>query len=192
MLSDYRKSTHYVIDIETLGTKPGCPIMQIAVAMVEEAKIKKVFCTSVSIEQCASYGLDKIDLSTVSWWILEHPRVFSAVFSNSAKSDNHPNLCLNELTTFCKRCNKEVFFWSKHPAFDFPILEKAYEIINSRMNLSLQVPWKYWEVRDIATLEDKRFLKSKPYKNLHDAKEDAIREAQTLIHAVWPEVYEDE
>jgi len=103
----------------------------------------------------------------------------------------HPYLCLNELTTICKHYDKDVFFWSKHPHFDFPILERAYEIINSRMNLSLQAPWKYWEIRDIATLEDKLFLKSKPSKNLHDAKEDAIREAQTLIHAVWPEVYEE-
>ncbi|WP_290372467.1 hypothetical protein [uncultured Parasutterella sp.] len=46
-------------------------------------------------------------------------------------------------------------------------------------------PWKYWQIRDIATLEDKLFTTREPELNNHDALLDAINEANVLIDVVW-------
>lgn len=181
MLSDYKNSTHYVIDIETLGIKPGCPILQIAAVQVQYGEIKQTMQVPVSVASCKKYDLWNIDEKTVKWWMSEHPETFLSVLSDSIYGKALDE-ALEDLIDFCIRPGEpQRFLWAKHPMFDFLLLESALK------NCDFMVPWKYWEIRDIATLEDKFFLKSEQQKNSHNALEDATNEAQTLIQAIWPE-----
>lgn len=179
MLSDYRNSTHYVIDIETLGTKPGCPILQIGVVQVRDGEVKDTLLVPISIDSCQNSNLWKIDDKTIEWWLSEHPETFVSLLTDSIKKGKSIGEALVKLIEFCDSNTIFNFFWSKHPAFDFPILEKAFKACR------YTAPWKYWEIRDIATLEDKLFLGSEPKTNSHNALDDAVNEAITLIQAVW-------
>ena len=184
MLSDYKKSTHYVIDIETLGTKPGCPILQIGAVRVKDGEIKEDKLIAISNDSLCRNNFRKIDKKTVLWWFYEHPVTFSALISDSVFEGLPTDKALITLIEFCNSDCSSAFFWSKHPCFDFPILEKAFK------TCEVKEPWKFWQIRDIATLEDKLFLKSEPQKNSHNALDDAENEAMTLIRAVWPEIKE--
>ena len=181
MLSDYKKSTHYVIDIETLGTKPGCPILQIGAVQVRDGEIEKSKLITVAFSYPYKEKFKKIDKKTICWWLYEHPETLSALISDSVYEGLPISQALIALIEFCDLNRSSAFFWSKHPCFDFPILEKAFKTCKYKK------PWEFWQIREIATLEDKCFLKSEPQKNSHNALEDAKNEAMTLIQVIWPE-----
>lgn len=181
MLSDYKKSTHYVIDIETLGTKPGCPILQIGAVQVRDGEIKESKLITVAMDPFCKDLFRKINKRTIFWWVYEHPETLSALISDSFFKGIPIGEALIDLIEFCDLNRSSAFFWSKHPCFDFPILEKAFK------TCKVEEPWEFWQIRDIATLEDKCFLKSEPQKNSHNALEDAKNEAMTLIRVIWSE-----
>lgn len=184
MLSNYKNSVHFVIDTETLGTRPGCPILQIGAVRVESGVATRQGEFFASVGSNVRIGQNTIEMATLQWWTQEHPHKFDEILDNS---ENHEIAdALAGLTEFCaprQRCETQ-FFWSKHPHFDFPILEAAFE------KLEKPTPWRFWQIRDIATLEDELFIKREPVKNDHDALSDAINEANILIAAVWGDEYD--
>lgn len=139
----------------------------------------------MTIDSFERNNLWKIDDKTIEWWLSKHSEIFVSLLMDSIKRGRPIEEALTTLREFCESNTIYNFFWSKHPAFDFPILEKAFKVCRRL------TPWKYWEIRDIATLEDKCFLKSELQKNSHNALDDAKNEAVTLIRAIWPEVYEE-
>lgn len=179
MLSNYKKSVHFVLDIETLGTRPGCPILQIGAVRVESGVATRQNEFFASIGSNMRNGLNTLEMATLQWWQARHPQQFQKILDNS---ENHEIMdALDDFIEFCSplwrgECQ---FFWAKHPSFDFPILDAAFE------KFDRPTPWRFWQIRDIATLEDEMFVKTEPVKNDHDALNDAINEANVLIEAVW-------
>ena len=178
MLSDYRSAIHFVIDIETLGVKPGTPILQIGLVTVSDGTIQDVSEFKSSIESNFRYQLTGVDPITVDWWQRKHRGKFDRLLTLIEGANL--NDALHGLTEACALPPEQAsFFWSKHPQFDFPILEAAFE------KMGQPLPWNFWQVRDIATLEDRLFIESVSKPNDHDAVNDAMNEAAVLIEAVW-------
>lgn len=180
MLSNYKKSVHFVLDIETLGTRPGCPILSIGAVKMYNGILERQQEFFASLGSNVRLGLNEIGVETLRWWEEKHPEQFRRLQANSENRELSD--ALEDLNQFCNPIVQRIalhYYWSKHPHFDFPILEAAYEAIGK------PPPWKYWQIRDIATLEDKLFTAREPELNNHDALLDAINEANVLIDVVW-------
>jgi len=135
--------TDLMLDIETLGTAPGCVILSVAAVPFykSDGKIAEShFHMNVDIESCLDAGL-KIDPNTLHWWIQK-----SSLFLELQKDTYELKGVLLSLDRFIKyHCKDDVRVWGKGPSFDSAILRDAYD----RFKLSL--PWKYSKERCVRT-----------------------------------------
>lgn len=171
-------NSEVIIDIETLGTKANSVILTIgAIKFKRFEELKELskydtFYIRINTESCKKKGLE-VDKETVKWWN-EQPKLvrYESVF--------HPDRCnleegLNLLSDFVKgsRC-----IWSQG-SFDSIILNNAYE------KCGIEIPWKFWEIRDSRTLFDvmQIDLKSIEYKNeeVHNALVDCYRQLMATV-----------
>jgi len=83
---------------------------------------------------------------------------------------------LIELTNFLKDCK---YIWANSPNFDCVILENAYRCCN------LEIPWKYWNLRDCRTIYDlgNTSLKSITAETKHNSLEDCYNQILCLNKA---------
>lgn len=171
---DYTKCSHLVVDIETLGTEIGCPIIQIGAVSVKKEfgqwVIENVFSQSVTIESNIFFGFTKFSDETISFWG-KNKDAFSDIF----KSEKVPVDCA--LESFVKSIPQGIdYFWSKGTDFDFPILKNAIR------RFGFCVPWKYHQVRDLRTIMNPLFTGDYNLgKVVHTAISDALLEAKALI-----------
>ena len=91
---DIPNSLHFVIDIETLGVKEGCPIFQIGATaqslfdMVnDKEEVFHTFYTRPSIKSCLEYGLTNIDEITLEWWASQPNFLFAKQLHDYGESD---------------------------------------------------------------------------------------------------------
>lgn len=134
---------HVMVDIETMGKKPGCAVISIGAVEfdLKTGETGKKFYCNIDLEDCQKQGLT-IDASTVWWWLSQ---------SESSKLSLMPEKLLLEtaLLSFKKwfeYLDKDIMIWANAPSFDLSILSAAYEV------LGYQQPWKYWQERDVRTL----------------------------------------
>lgn len=137
-----------MIDIETLGTKPGSAILEIG-ANIFTDKIEKEFFYPVCLKSNLKYGMT-IDQNTVDWWAKQSAR--EKVFTSKNVSLSY---ALRSFTAdiishlkFPKEQFKDILVWGNGASFDITLMEEAYR----RCSLEDKIPWKYWNVRDVRTL----------------------------------------
>jgi hypothetical protein len=163
-----------MIDIETLGTKPGAVILSIGAVMFGPAGLGETFYAPVLLESCVNVGLN-IDPGTVTWWMRQSDEARAAAF----RADAAP--VWQVLGDFFDWFNAQR---AKHPwchgaTFDVPILENAFEACN------LAAPWAYWSVRDTRTLYDLAGVKvERAAGTHHNALDDAINQARAAAQAM--------
>ena len=128
-----------MIDIETLGTEPGCAIVSIGVVRFDVGGVipDSGSYWSVDIESCQSHGLT-IDAETLKWWLKQPDVVQEQLRGGYAL----PGV-LAELSNYI---DSDDVVWANPPKFDAAILEAAYGVVDQ------DVPWKYWNLRDSRTL----------------------------------------
>lgn len=138
--------SHIMIDIETLGTKPGSAILSIgAVVFSAEGVSESTFFRAISLQSCIDVGL-KIDPATVAWWMSQSDAARAAAFPAETE---HLNVALFALRDwFVEQSGEQT--WCHGAAFDVPLLETAYEAAG----LAQLIPWKFWNVRCTRTLYD--------------------------------------
>lgn len=159
--------TMIMLDIETLGTEPGCTILQIgAYDGTTEFEI--------TIDPVAStkHGFI-IEPRTVMWW-----------FEQSDEARLHVTKAgVNPTKALCYLANsfrwKDAQIWCNGASFDFPILKAAFRMCN------LELPWPFYNEMDFRTL--KNLINKETFKSLrvqpelaHSALSDAKAQYQTL------------
>lgn len=171
---NYKDMNHIVIDIETLGINAGCPIIQIGAVHVKDGEITDTFNCYPQLENQLLEGF-RIETDTLRWW-LKHAVQLDKIFS---EQNVILKTCLNAFIDFIQWTN--VLYWGCSPSFDLDIL--AYAMRHYGFN----VPWMYWQERDIRTIRNEAFIGDFKPKNdyPHDALADATEEAEILIKAVW-------
>ena len=155
-------TTHLIIDMETLGTKPGCVVLSLAcVPFTFESPIdlntllKSGFYVKFdTVEQIQKYKR-KVEDGTIQWWKKQHSEEAKSVIKPS-KDDVSLEHGLRALSKFIGTTNynlKSSFVWSRGIYFDGPLLESIYDNVDS-----LSMPINTWMYRDIRsyvdTLED--------------------------------------
>jgi len=167
--------TDIMIDIETLGTKPGCVLLSIgAVEFNNKGEFGKEFEMIIDVENSVAWGL-KIEPRTVMWWMEQN--------QEARKKISEPGEGLSEaLEAFTKAFSwKNAQVWCNGASFDFPIMEAAFQAVD------MKKPWQYYNERCFRTikgmLSKEKFdsLKVSP-KIAHSALEDAKAQALTLVN----------
>lgn len=132
-----------MLDIETLGTAPGCVILSVAAVPFFKADGQisdRYFHMNVDIDSCLEVGL-KIDPAALHWWIQK-----SSLFLELQKNTADLRPVLIALDHFIQStCTQDVRVWGKDPSFDNAILRDAFDRFN------LKLPWRYSKNRCVRT-----------------------------------------
>ena len=159
-----------MLDIETLGTRPGCVVLTLGAVKFNphnSTQYGETLYIRPSIDEQTAMDRE-IQEDTAAWWETQATDVKEEALSN----DNRISLSqtVQQLNKFCVGVNQ---MWAQGPAFDFVILENLYR------SLGEPTPWNFWQIRDSRTLfgalGDPR-IKGKA--GLHNALEDSISQAQ--------------
>lgn len=166
-----------MIDLETLGIKPGCSILSIgAVAFDPEVgKLGEEFYLVVNRESCRSAGLEE-GQSTIDWWENQSLEA-REVLSHAEEGGLTLGEAISKLTEYLTQFGLgRVRVWGNGSDFDNAILAVCYD------KLGEDVPWKFWNNRCYRTL--KAINKGPRLKRegiYHNALDDAKSQAQHAL-----------
>lgn len=171
---------HIMIDIETLGTRPGSVIAAIgAVAFdpVAGTLDDDDLLLHVDLASAQKCGL-RIDAETVGWWLRQSEMARGETFAAAGRDTLDGSLqCLTEFW----RSKRAPFAWSHGAGFDLVLLESAY------FACSLIVPWKFYNARDTRTIYALACINPKDYfgpgTTAHNPLDDARAQAKAVIAA---------
>ena len=158
--------TDIIIDIETLGTRPGCPIIEIGACAVETAtgRIFEEFSMRVNpgihFETVKAAGLGQDPYSdphsdfakTCAWWMRDTERtgVLAAIMNpvNEIADLRTALGCLRDWMLRRMPDPKRARVWGNGPSFDIAILDQAYR------DNGIERPWICWQERCVRTALD--------------------------------------
>ena len=183
-LSEYSRDWHLMIDIETLGKLPGCPVMSIGATFFkpETGAIGDTFYRQIGLASEEANGA-KICGDTVLWWMQQSEQARNSLCATGTAVND----ALVELNDFCARkCDPDYLqVWANSPSFDLAILANAYA------RAGLTQFWKFYNERDVRTLvELGRQIDVNPKRDMpfegepHYALDDAIHQAK-YVSVIW-------
>jgi exodeoxyribonuclease VIII len=164
-----------MIDLETLGVIPGCPILSVGAVMFNPRSgvLGDTFYVVADQDQ-AVYGF-KSEPRTLEWWSRQSEEA-RAVFDYPARVSIKDMLAL--FSTWFKERNDSIV-WGNGGDFDPPILAKAYAMVG------YPIPWMPYNVRCYRTIKNLRpDVKIKRHGSEHNALADAIAQAVHLMDIV--------
>lgn len=134
---------NFMIDIETIGTKPGCAILSIAaVPFGSESEFAEELYIKIAKESNAEVGLIA-DPVTLSWWAKQKPEAYAEAFGGTT----HIREAMQSLHQHLKPYDK-IRVWGNGASFDAPILEAAFAACGMRE------PWKYYDSMCYRTMKN--------------------------------------
>lgn len=161
-----------MLDLETLGTKPGCVILQLAAVEFEGDAILALFDVKIDIKSCLEAGL-YIDTETLKWWS-QQENIGSVMTGTESLRE-----ALEAFSRWVALCESGEI-WANGASFDFPILAAAYE------KVGLEQPWSFRDercLRTVRALSGVGDLKGRELVGLaHDAMSDCKYQVANLQH----------
>lgn len=164
--------THAMLDIETLGTRPGAIVLSIAmVRFSDEAH----FSINLKQDEQRALGME-IDQSTHDWWAKQDRAAWDAATVNPISLVP----ALQYVTTWLNWAGPDRLIWCHGATFDCPLVGELYR------RVGLPCPWNFWEVRDTRTLYDLAGINVKDYPvpPPHIALNDAISQTRAANDAL--------
>lgn len=173
-MTDYGSKRHLMIDIETLGNKPGCVVTSIgAVVGTLDNGIDDTFHIRIDPANAQSRGLT-LDADTVRWWMQQSSQAQLEVTGGTEPLGK----ALHDFRTFIESRNVD-YVWGNAPTFDCAILRAAYEAVGKG------TPWSYRQERCFRTLGN---LLPQPHIERegthHNGLDDAIYQFKVLESAL--------
>ena len=163
-----------MIDIETLSTDNNASILTIGAVKFFRTnfKITSKFYKRITQESNKYYDRH-FNENTINWWNTQDEQAKKEIFEN--KDRINLSTALQELSIFCRGARA---IWANGICFDINILESAYEACN------LDVPWKFWNIRDVRTIYDIADVNLNNFKrqnNLLDNHHNALDDCETQL-----------
>lgn len=162
-------TTHIMLDIETLGTRPGCLVLSAAfVRFSDEAQVS----LNLSIADQEALGLEK-DPQTLQWWA-EQERTAPGAWEKATASPFRLEVALPYISSWIKWAapDGDFLIWCHGAPFDAPILGEVFR------RAGVDCPWggrDFWRIQDTRTLYNlagvnpKDFAVPPPHVALNDA-----------------------
>ena len=163
------------MDLETLGTKPGCPVISIGAVFFDQSgvHIDSKFYTVLSVKEQLKNGRT-IDPDTLKWWMNQEGAA-RKVFSEEAVGVADGLTLYRE---WCKERAPGIVVWGKGANFDPPIIENLFD------EYKVGVPWSFRNVRCFRTFEAlycKNVKIDFDTKVAHVAVDDAVYQAEVAV-----------
>jgi hypothetical protein len=155
-------SMEIVVDLETLGTRVGCPIIEIGACAVDSEngaivanfsrRVKdSLNCTIGEVERIAKDGdpYDGDKTETCRWWLKEEGRaaVLAAILGGGIPLRSALSDFADWMSGFV-RGDVRPRLWANGPSFDAALLSEAYRMCD------LPRPWSYRDERCVRTALD--------------------------------------
>jgi DNA polymerase III epsilon subunit-like protein len=163
---------HIMLDLETLGTRPGDTILSIgAVWFTPEGEEKSTFYCTINQESSKAAGL-RAQKSTIEWWQKQSPEAREAAFKGELGLES----ALKQFSMWLPPGESNLIY-GNGANFDNTLLAAAYRALKQ------EVPWKYWNDRCYRTISA-MFQKSRVERTgtYHNALDDARTQAKRLTH----------
>lgn len=158
-----------MLDLETLGTKPGSMILSIGAVVFGHGEITDTFYRRIDVKSCEVFGLS-IDAGTVVWWMQQSQEAREEFCRQSLRIDH----ALEAFSEWLGKDDREI--WGNGSDFDNSILAEAYR------RCGMQQPWRYSQNRCYRTV--KALFPECPMLYTmasHNALNDATMQAQHLM-----------
>ena len=166
-------TTHAMIDLETLDTKPSCQILSLGAvkfnALTNSEPHSELY-IKPDIDQQDANGRTSSD-STIEWWSKQDSKAMEEAFSAEGRMDI--DTMLTQLTKWLVGVD---VIWGHGYGFDITILEDLYR------NWNRPIPWQFWQVKDSRTLfscckvDPRKAMQS----DLHNALADSYFQAKSV------------
>lgn len=158
-----------MLDLETLGQKPGSVIVAIGAVKFGNGEIIDSFYGRVDPESCVALGL-RMDTSTVMWWLKQE----NAARIEITKPGQHLAEVLRQFSIWLADADAEI--WGNGAGFDNVLLGDAYD------RAQLPRPWKFQNDRCYRTMKSLRPDVPMPRAGTHhNALDDAKSQAMHLM-----------
>lgn len=158
-----------MLDLETMGTRPGSAIVAIGAVRFGGGQIHDTFYRRIRLRSCTDFGLT-IDADTVLWWMGQSQEARMEVI-NSEGATSLPQ-ALHDFKGFVQ---PEDRVWGNGASFDNALLAEAYA------RAEAQMPWKFWNDRCYRTLKAMSPVPMTRTGTHHNALDDAISQAEHLM-----------
>lgn len=164
-------SAHVMIDLETYGVVPGCPVL--AIGAIVFMNDDRGLLPSYTYYGVARANQDEWNLfpekNTIDWWS-QQTEDARKVFTDPAAMEL-PAL----LAEFSEWLPKDAIIWGNGAGFDCPILARAYHAVG------LPLPWKFYNERCYRTIKSLAPSVSISRSGTHhNALDDAVSQAEHL------------
>lgn len=184
--------THLMVDIESMGKKPGAPIVSIGAVFFDPAsgQTGPEFYKVISLESAMEWG-GVPDASTILFWLKATPEARSEIIMDHAIPLDDALLQFKDFIAENAANGKDtVQVWGNGATFDNVLLEDSY----ARTGISC--PWKYWNNRDVRTIVElgkavgytprhEIPFEGEPHKAISDA-----RHQVKYVSAIWQHLTE--
>src|SRR5262245_9687443 len=128
-----------MVDIETLGTRPGSVILSVGAVRFDETGLaEERFYRPIDGFDSLMHGLTT-DTATVGWWRLQSAEARGALQPGRPLAETMGAL-YKYIAAF-----DSTLVWAKGPDFDLVLLEAAFNAVNQKK------PWSYRNARDVRT-----------------------------------------
>ncbi len=179
--------THLMVDLETMGKKPGAPIVSIGAVFFDPSsgKTGAEFYQVINLESSMSFGA-RPDASTILWWLKQSPEARSAiVVDDTVGLVEALEQFLDFIAENAANGSRTVQLWGNGSSFDCSLLEAAFELADT----PFPIPhWNYRDVRTVVELGKAVGLNSRydiPFAgDQHNALADARHQVK-YVSAIW-------
>jgi len=138
-------SPHCMIDLETLGTKPGCVVFSLGACVFNAHGVHDAFYRIISVKPQLAVDL-RVNPDTLGWWMTQDEgarRELTAALVGGGQ----PGEVLDEFNLWF-RTRQIGPVWGNGAGFDQPILTTMYQ------RFGREVPWKFSNERCFRTLKN--------------------------------------
>ncbi len=135
--------TRIMLDLETLGTRPGSVILSIGAVKFDHEKVYDDFHIGINIQSCLDAGMT-VNGDTLMWWMHPDRNEARAQWVDPAFDKFDLGSALSQFTMWMKTApngwipvdGPEVELWGNGSSFDNSILGAAYDA------LGFEAPWQ--------------------------------------------------
>lgn len=169
-----------MLDLETLGTTPGCVIRSIGAVAFDPngGPMGETLYLIIDRASCEAAGLT-VDPDTEAWWAAQSPEArseFDGQGMSLAEALDVFDLFYETLAPIDAKADR---LWCNGPSFDESILAAAYRALGRK------TPWRYNAARDCRTIYDLAGLKLQHTGGtFHKAIDDAVEQAKLVQESI--------
>ena len=166
-----KNDVHVVLDLETMSTDKQALVLSIGWAIIKDCEIVSQGEVRPKMEAQADRH---VSFDTLRWWMDGNKAEAQKHLASLPEWDLDVALTYLDVSVDAIKQWPKVKVWGNSPNFDCDILAGLYR------SAGKEVPWKFWQERDMRTLRDVSTTARHVPKIAHTAMWDAVAEAEDL------------